>query len=647
MHRRILSFALITLLVCSFLHPQEDQKNKDASLQHEIIVTANRVETPSREIATSITVVTAEDLRRSNKTTLLEALQEVIGVDVFQNGPQGGSSSVFLRGANSEHTLIMMDGVELNDPITPSRSYDLAHFSIDNIDRIEILRGPQSTLYGSDALSGVINIITKKGTGKPSFSLSGYGGSFGTYSGNTGISGQHKSISYSIQASYFQSEGFSAIKSSVERNEENDGYKNITLAGRLLFNLKDNMELGLIVRSIRTKSEIDINSSTYRDDPNAVQEYDSFLIKGEFRGLFLKNRWEQKFSISLVDYDREQNNPKDDFHPFEMDHGLYKSRSMKLDWQNNFFLSESHTLTFGCGFLQEQGESEYRSESLFGGFSSIFPQKKAHTLGFYFQDRIKAAKRFYATIGFRLDHHKQFGASFTYRIAPAYLIEKTGTKLKMTWGTGFKSPSLYQLYAPGNLWGPVGNTQLEPEKSTGWDIGIEQKLLKETVDLGITYFSIDFTNLINFSFVEGFVNISRARSTGIEFLLMTRISNKTFFSTSYTYTKAQDKDSGEALLRRPRNKFSANLDIPFLEKGHLRISLLHIGQREDIEVIGWTSQRVFLDSYTLLNAAASYTIMESIQIFARLDNITNAKYEMIKDYRTPGISAYGGLKVKF
>jgi vitamin B12 transporter len=647
MHIRILNIALVVTLICSCLLSQENQEQKASSLQHEIVVTANRLETPAKEIATTVTVITAEELRRSNKTSVLEALEEILGVFVTQNGPTGGFGSVLLRGANSEHTLIMMDGVELNDPITPSRSFDLAHFSIANIERIEILRGPQSTLYGSDALSGVINIITKKGRGKPSFSLSGFGGTFGTYAGTAGLNGSTEKIDYSLQASYFQSTGFSAANAAYEGNEEEDGYKNMTLAGRISFRPKENLSFDLIVRSIQTESEIDNFAGAYGDDPNNIQKYNSLFVKGEFRGLFLRNRWEQKFSISLVDYGREQNNPKDEIHPYDMDYGVYKSRSFKLDWQNNIFLHETNTLTLGVNFQQEQGRSEYDSESIFGPFSTLFPLKKVHTIGFYAQDRIRVAKHFFATVGIRLDHYKQFGTSFTYRIAPAYLIKKTGTKLKATLGSGFKSPSLYQLYAPGNFWGPIGNNNLEPEKSTGWDIGIEQSLMKDKISLGATYFSMDFKNLIDYDFSEGFINVSRARSKGIELLFKTHLTDKISFMANYTHTRAQDKDTGDYLIRRPKNKFSAIFDYKFLEKSSIQLALIHTGRRDDIEVIEWTSQRTTLNSFTVLNASVSHNLMQGIRLFLRLDNIFNEKYELVKGYGTPGFSIYTGFNLNF
>ena len=220
-----LAVSIISFNLLSKEDQEEQKKEKTSSppLQHEIVVTATRIETPAKEIASAVTVITREDLERTRKITLLEALQEVLGVATVQNGPVGGAASVFLRGANSEHTLILMDGVELNDPISPARSFDLAHLMLENVERIEILRGPQSTLYGSDALGGVVNIITRKAQGKSRFHLSSLGGSYSSFHSNAGISGNTRQIGYSFGVSYFRSEGISAASTNYEGNEENDG----------------------------------------------------------------------------------------------------------------------------------------------------------------------------------------------------------------------------------------------------------------------------------------------------------------------------------------------------------------------------------------------------------------------------------------
>jgi len=648
MNKKFLLFALALTILSINVHSQEKlekEKVSASSLQHEIIVTATRLETPAKEIASSVTVITKEELEQTKKMTVLEALQEVLGVAIIQNGPAGGAASVFLRGANSEHTLILMDGVELNDPISPSRSFDLAHLTLENIERIEILRGPQSTLYGSDALGGVVNIISKKGQGKPKLSLSSVGGSYSTLISNAGISGSTEKIHYSLAASYFRSAGLSAASTNYEGNQEKDGYRNLSLSGRFGFRLKDNLEVDLILRTLKTKTDIDNFGGAYGDDPNNVQEYNALFLKTQIRNLMLNNRWEQKLGLSLVDYDRRHENPTDEAHLFDSEKGSFKSKLFKIDWQNNFFLHETNTLTFGIDYQEEQGESEYHSDGIWGPFSSIFPLKRAHITGFFLQDQIRLADRFFATLGVRLDEHSQFGSAVTYRLAPAYFIEGTLTKFRATLGTAFKSPSLYQLYAPGTFLGPIGDKDLKPEKSTGWDIGVEQQILGGKVMLGATYFYNDYKNLINFDFLQGYINIGKAESKGAELLIQARPSDYLLFTATYTTVEAKDKDTDTYLLRRPKDKLSVKLNYSFLKKGNINLSLIHIGERDDLDFSTWPSTRVTLPSYTLVNAALSYDLIKNVQIFCRLDNIFNKEYEMIKGYGTPGFSAYGGVKI--
>lgn len=650
MNKKALGFVLALAILPFNVYSQEEQEKEKvsaSSIQHEIVVTATRLETPAREIASSVTVLTREKLEQSKKATVIEALQEVLGVSIIQNGPPGAAASVFIRGANSEHTLILMDGVELNDPISPSRSFDLAHLTLDNVERIEILRGPQSTLYGSDALGGVVNIITKKGQGKPKFSLSSVAGSYGTIITSAGINGSTKRMQYSLGTSYFRSDGFSAASANYEGNEEKDGYRNLTIWGRLGFRLSDNLDVDLILRTLNTQIDIDNAGGAQGDDPNNVQDYNALFIKAEIRNLMLNNRWELKLGLSLVDYDRQHENPTDEAHLLDSDNGFFKSKLFKIDWQNNFFLHETNTFTLGIDYQREQGESEYNSDGIWGPFSSIFPSRRAHVTGFYLQDQIRLANQFFATVGLRLDDHSQFGSALTYRFAPAFFIEATQTKFRATYGTAFKSPSLYQLYAPGTLLGPIGNAELNPEKSIGWDIGVEQQLLGEKVLLAVTYFYNDYKDLINFDFLQGYINIGKAESKGTEILIQARPFDDMSFNATYTRTEAKDKDTDTDLLRRPKQKFSASLNYNFQKKANINLTFIRIGEQDDMDFSTWPSTRLTLPSYSLLNAAVSFNFTSNFQIFFRMDNIFNEEYEMVKGYGTPGFSVYGGVNLTF
>ncbi len=645
----------IFAVLCFYLHSQDsqdshekdDNQKKQKSLQHEVVVTANRVETSLKEIASSVTIITREQLAKTGKSRILEALEEALGLSTAQSGPPGSQATIFIRGANAEHTLVMIDGTEVNDPITPTRSFDMSLLLVENIDRIEILRGPQSTLFGSDAMGGVINIITRQSSGRPKFFLSGYGGSYGTYSGNAEVSGSTSVVRYSATAALLDTDGFSAASTNYEGNEETDGHRNLTLSGRIGFDLSANLSLDFFARRIDTETDLDNSGGDYGDDPNSVQSYDSLFMMGQARGLFLKNRWEQKLQVSVVDYDRTSSNPVDESNPFFSEESEFKSKLWKVDWQNSLYLHEANTLTFGVEHQREQGESWYRSEGMFGPYESVFPLEKAHNTGIYLQDQLRIAEQFFLTAGIRYDSHSQTESSTTYRIAPVYIIEHTGTKIKATLGTGFKAPSLYQLYAPPTYFGPIGNENLKPEKSTAWDAGIEQYFLNNTLLLGFTYFANYFEDLIDYDFTQGYINIRKAITKGAEITLIARPIPILSFLVTYTRTEAKNTETDESLLRRPKDKFTARLDWEFLERANIHISMIYVGEREDLFWQDWTPTPVTLESYMLLNAAGVYDLFESLQLFLRLDNILNADYETIKGYGTAGFSVYGGIKANF
>jgi vitamin B12 transporter len=641
----VFSLALVFLMSPLFSDEQQKEKSPAPAEHHEVVVTATRIETPVREVASSVTVISGDVLTRLKRAFVLEAVRDCPGVSIIQNGGPGEAASVFIRGANSEHTLVLVDGIEVNDPINPSRSADLAHLALGNIDRLEILRGPQSPLYGSDAIGGILNIITKKGAGKPKFSFASSGGSYGTFSNQAAVAGSAKALDYSLGISQFKTNGISAASSVYPGNSENDGYANLTFSGRLGLRLRENLEFSLITRSIFARTDIDNSGGPYGDDPNSVQDYRSYLIRAEMRGLFLKNRWEQKLRVAVVDSRRDHNNPPDEQHPLEAEKGHFEGGLLKLDWQNNFFLHPSNTLTVGVEQTREKGRSEYSTDSSWGSFSSPFPLHRAETTGLYVQDYIRWRDRLFAAVGLRFDHHSQSGEALTYRLAPAYIFPTTRTKIRASLGTGFKSPSLYQLHAPPTLFGPIGNVGLKPEKSLGWDAGIEQPFCGGRMHLAATYFHNDFQNLIDFDIVQGYVNIGKAESQGVEIELEARPRDALLVTVVYTYLEARDKIEGTALLRRPRNSFSAALSYSLLDKWSVSLSLGYTGRRDDMSYLTWSARRVTLTEFTLLNSVISYDLSRQVQLFGRLDNILDQKYELVYGYGTPGFSIQGGFRL--
>jgi vitamin B12 transporter len=627
---------------------KQDRKTAPAQapdLTYHVVVTANRVETPAREVASSVLVLTRADLARTRKLFVLEALQELAGLTVQENGAPGAAATVMLRGANSEHTLVLMDGVELNDPISPSRSFDFGHLLLEDIERIEVILGPQSPLYGSDALGGVINIVTRRAQDRPGLSLFGFGGSYGTAAGRLACGLGRGPWDFSLDASGLGSAGYSSAGSGYQGNSERDGYSNLSLSGRLGYAPRDNLSLDLVVRDTSARTDLDNFGGDYGDDPNNRQDYSLFYVRAQVRSLLFNNRWEQRLALSYVAHHRSYDNPVDPRHPLDSERGTYDSRQATLDWQNTIYAHESNAVTFGLEAHGEDGRSDYVSDGAWGPSESLFPRKSARTIGVYIQDQVRLGGRFFAALGGRLDSHDRFGRAVTWRLAPAYIVPGTETKLRMAVGTGFKSPSLYQLYAPGTFWGPIGNAGLEPETSAGWDAGLEQPVWSGRILLGFTYFHNDFRNLIQFDFIRGYTNTGRAESKGVEVFASAFPGAGMSLRAGFTRTEARDLSTGLALLRRPRDKFTLRWASPFPAGIQLALSLVAVGSSSDMAYIGSASSRVELKGYTLVNAVLSRDISSWGQVFLRLDNILDQRYETVYGYGMPRLAIYAGLSL--
>lgn len=647
MKNTIAALALAAALLSPLLAGDDGDKDKRAaepqSLQHDLVVTATRIETPSREIASSLTVLTREVLARSKKTTVLEALEESAGVSSIRSGGPGAAATIMLRGSNSEHTLVLLDGVELNDPMNPSRTCDLTHLRLDQVERIEILRGPQSTLYGSDALGGVVNIITRKGDGPLGVDLTSRAGSMKTVDGALDVSGALAKGHFSFGASWFSSEGISAADASFPGNTEKDGYRNLTLMSRAGWKIRPNTDLDLSFRLLSARTELDNFGGYAGDDPNNVQRLASMSVVAHLRRLSRNGRWESKLDISFAGSDRKYDNPADASHPYDSETGRYRSSLVKTDWQNNFFFSSSHTLTAGAEFERERGSSSYVSESAWGPSSTPFPARTSSTAGFYVQDQIRAGNHLAASAGIRLDNHDRSGAAVTFRIAPAWLIPSTGTKIKGTFGTGFKAPSLYQLYAPGTSWGPIGNAGLKAEESAGWDAGVEQELFEGRMRIGAVRFSNRFHNLIVYDASSGYVNVNRAESEGFEFTALATPAEAFSLQAAYTRQKTKNSDTGSPLLRRPENQFTASAFGRIFGKFDWAGSFVLSGRRIDLDYTGWPAAEVVLPSTAVLNATISYEAGKRLELFLRLENILGRRRETVFGYGTPGFCAYVGI----
>jgi vitamin B12 transporter len=612
-----------------------DSKDDKQYQIDEMVVTATKVETPSKEVGSSLTIITRQQIEEQQKSTVLEVLRSVPSLDVVQNGGAGRNAGIFIRGAKSEHTLVLLDGVEVNDPISTGRSVNFANLTIDNVERIEILRGPQSTLYGSDAMGGVINIITKTGKGKPNGFLAVEGGSFNSLKESGGFNGGNDRIRYSFGFSRQDTDGISAVKDK-NGSLEKDGYGNTSFSGKLGITPVKNFDIDVIYTRSQSKTDLD---ETGDDDPNYTAAATSNFVRTQAKLSLFNHVWDQRIGFSLMDIERNDRNDVDTAHPQDSSLASFNGRMIKFDWQNNFTIHRTNVLTAGLETEEEAGKSFYSSDSAWGPYTSIFSEKTARTTGFYLQDQIKLWNAWFTTVGVRVDNHDKFGTASTYRLASAYVIEKIGTKIKGSYGTGFKAPSLYQLYSS------YGDENLKPEESIGWDIGIEQSFAGEKLMVEAVYFKNDFENLVDFnSATYQYSNIAKAKTQGFEFSASFHATEPLVFHGSYTYTETKDKVTGLELLRRAKNKAGFDANYRFLKNGNINLNLIYVGKRADISYVGYSAIRVKTPGYVLTNLAASYNLTKNIQIFGRIDNLFNKNYEEVIGYGTPGASAFIGIK---
>lgn len=639
--------AFVTIVFFISVKAQNKKQNPDSLKTYElsdVIVTATKTATPLYELASSVSLIDSAQIKNSHKNNIYELLQIQPGVSISQQGGPGAFTQVYLRGADPSQTQVLIDGINMNMANDPSNTYDFADLSTDNIERIEIIRGPQSTLYGSNALAGVINIITKKGSGNPGFSFSTEGGSYNTYKGSLGAKGSVDELNYSLNLSKYKSDGFSSAGQKYG-NSEKDGTENYNASVRLGYQVNKIFNLNFFGRFTKANTDFDQSGGMFGDDPTYKYNLEEGAYRIEGKLNLFDGKWNQGFGISFsknlrkYKFDISTNNPAES-------RSNYDGRRIKFDWQNNFSF-QNNTIAFGIETEKEIANSDYYYNSAFGSFESRFPEKSARTTGTYLEHQLKLDNSFFSSIGIRYDNHERFGSVVTFRIAPAYVFWSTGTKIKATYGTGFKAPSLFYLYDPA-----FGNPDLNPEKSVGWDAGIEQYLFDYKVTAGVTYFNNIFTDLFGFDSNFKTINVDKSETKGVEVYILTKLFDGLSFHANYTLTDSKDLSPGSpdenlALLRRPKDKAAISADYNFTKAVNAGIETIFVGKRDDKDFSSFPAKRISLDSYTLLNASATYKITNLIQIYGRLVNILDSDYEEIYGYGTAGRSGYLGVNISF
>ncbi|MDO9528408.1 MAG: TonB-dependent receptor [Syntrophales bacterium] len=616
---------LLILLTCLFVASSVAvyaQEEGDTVTMEETVVTASRIEEPLKYSPDSVTIVTGEEIQKKGKQTVTDVLRDVPGVFIKQSGSHGGEEEIYIRGTNSAHTLIMIDGVQVGDPMKSTGKIKITDISTDNIEKIEIIRGAQSVLYGSDAIGGVINIITKKGRGKPKYYLSAEGGSYETFREKVGVSGSTDKINYAASVSRLDTKGVSKADEELGNTEE-DYYHDTNLSTRVGGQISETIRANISVH--HSESSMDYDNPGV-DVDKVMNTTITSVSTNLDQDLF--DWWQHVVKLGVTEVEREYMNQGAFNNSFD---GTIKVAS----WQHNFFIGDIDTVTAGFDYKEEDGDSKSSS-------GSDIAKKSVDTKGFFIQNKLTPLKGMSFTLGARHDDHQTFGGEDTYKGALAYFSEKTGTKIRGSYATGFRAPSLYQLYSSS------GDANLKPEESKGYDAGIDQKLFGEKVSLSLTYFHTKIDNMIKYDddpAIKKYRNIAKVRTEGWETVLSCRPIKSLSLHAHYTYTEAKnegDSNNGKYLQYRPQHTGGAAINIKPLEQLNLNLNAQYVGKRYRND-----SNTEEMPAYTLFNLAASYDVNKHLQFFGRVENLTDKKYQSVYQYGEPGIGVYGGIKVTF
>jgi vitamin B12 transporter len=596
-----------------------------------IVVTATGSPSFITESGQAITLINLEQIETRQPATLSDLLSTTPGVTVSRNGPIGSVTAVRIRGAEGDQTLALIDGVRINDPSSPGGGFDFGNLLIGNIQNVEILRGPNSVAFGSQALGGIVNVQTSQfETGRSGAVRAEYG-----YQDRANVAGHAGfglgPIEASLGGGYFQDNGISAFKDGTEA----DGFRQYAANGRVKVKLSD--AINFDVRGYYADSRVDIDGFpppffSFADTPEfgTTQQWTGYAgLNGAFGNGAFKNR----LAFTLSDINRDNFSTPGQATPDYLSRG----RNERIEYQGDWQFSESLRAVFGA---------EHEKSRMSDGFSAT---ATSMTSGFA-QLVVQPIARLTLTGGARLDDHQDFGSHTTFSANMAWETSG-GVVLRAAYGEGFKAPTLFQLDSF------YGNGLLRPESARSYEAGIALRWRPELV-ASATLYRRDTRNQIDFISCFGqtlgvctnrpfgaYDNIDRTKAQGIEIELVLRPSQDLSFTANYTLTDTKDKSSGLSLLRRPRHSvnFSADWDLARWLKVGASLQMLSDSADVDFQ----TFSRTQLDGYALAGLRAAVPVNGTIELYGRVDNLFDAEYETVSGYGTYGRNAHVGVRARF
>lgn len=582
-----------------------------------IVVTATRTEAAVDEVGSAVTVITRAELVALRQPVLLEALRLVPGLEIAQAGGPGRTAGAFLRGASTAQTLVLLDGVRLNDPNTGA--FDFADLRTDEVERIEILRGPQSTLYGSEAMGGVINIISRRGEAGVAGEATAEVGSLDAGRLGAAVAGAAGGFDWRVGATSERTDG--AWAADPERgNPERDPATRTGVSGVVGATLPVGGRAELSLRASDAEAALDgfVYGAGPADDPNWRQRRRA-LVGGLTIDVPVTDRWRQTVRLAATDEELRGEDPDTAYNEFAID-----GRMAELTLQSDLALSADDTLVVGYSRRGERGRNP-------GNYD-----QRLTTDSLFADNRWSWRRRLFVTAGLRLDDHSAFGRETSGRVTGALALGDGAGRVHGSVGTGFRAPSLVDLYFPY-----YGNPGLRPETSTGWDFGAAVGFAGGRGEADLTVFANRFEDLIAFDYATYLAaNLARARARGAELAIEVQASAALRLAGSYTFTDSADLATGLPLPRRPRHRATIS---GFLQpSGPWRGAFTVVAVRDRLDAGG-----VPLPDYVRLDGNVELRVAGWARAYLRLANLLDADIEEVAGYWSPGFAATLGFAMEF
>jgi vitamin B12 transporter len=618
---------LATLLTGSTAFAQKDTVR--TSLLDEVVVTANKTEQKQSITGKVITVITKAQIEKSSGKTVAQLLNEQAGIVINGALSNAGSvQTVFMRGAGAGRTLILMDGIPVNDPSQINNDFDLNFFSINDVEKIEICKGAQSTLYGSDAIAGVINIITTKtNITKPvNVKATVTGGSFGTFKTNLQFFGKADKFTYTARYARLQTNGFSAAYDSTGvKNFDNDAYQGNIASAAVQYQANKKLTLkaftqyseyvaGIDASAFTDKNFYDIHNKNNSSGTGFIYKSTGFSLTGNYQYTKQHRNYDDNASTGAPVYSMND----------------YDAVSQFAELYTSVKLGSGFTLLGGGDYRYGSMYNEYRSVSSFGPYNSKFNDTSMNQLSLYTSIHYNN-QNFSAELGGRLTNHSRYGTHYTYTFNPSYTFDEH-YRIFGSIASAFKAPSLYQLYSGS------GNINLEPEVAVNYEIGLQHTYNKFSDRIVFFYRSTDNGIDYNSNTFKYFNYVNQA-TRGIEYEVTVKPTEHLTLTGNYTFITAQETTQSRVSfkdtlynysIRRPAHNINITAGYQFSKGFFASVNGKYVGDRYDVGA--YKKPDVLLDSYFLLSAYAEYKFGDMLKVFADVQNITNKKFFDIRGY---------------